>query len=320
MASLRPSPPIPAELPQPGEIFEEKYEIEELIGMGDVGVVVAAKHLMLNQRIAIKFLARSSVQNPDAAERLMREARALCSIRSEHVTRVLDVGQLPSGAPFMVMEYLRGTHLGRLLEARGRLPAGEAVDCILQAGEAVGEAHSLGITHRDLKPSNLYVVARPDRSLCVKVLDFGLSKLDDGIDMRLTKTSTIAGDPEYMAPEQMMSLKNADARSDVWSLGVVLYCLLAGKKPYEGKSIPYVYGAISKGPPPSITSLAPDVPAALEAVVMRCLVREVPKRIQSMHELALGLEPFASPQGVVSVQRIVRLGSKSQSQSQDRGG
>jgi serine/threonine protein kinase len=313
MASTPPNaPPIPAGLPQPGEVFDGKYQIEELIGTGDVGVVIAAKHLLLNQRVAIKFLSRSAVQNPESSERLMREARALCSIRSEHVARVLDVGQLPTGAPFMVMEYLRGTHLGRLLEARGRLPVTEAVDCILQAGEAVGEAHALGITHRDLKPSNLYIIARPDRSLCVKVLDFGLSKFDDTVDERLTKTSTVAGEPEYMAPEQMMSLKFADARSDVWSMGVVLYCLLSGKKPYEGKSIPYVWAAVGKGPPPSITASFADVPPALDAVVMGCLQKDVNSRIQSMHELAQGLAPFASPQGLVSVQRIVRLAAKSQ--------
>jgi serine/threonine-protein kinase len=310
MSSIRPPAPpapIPKGLPQAGEVLDGKFEIEELIGHGSAGVVVAARHVLLNQRVAIKFLRAS--QNAEASERLVREARALGSIRSEHVARVIDVGQLPNGAPYMVMEYLRGTHLGRLLEARGRLPPSEAVDCILQAGEAVAEAHALGIVHRDLKPANLYVIARPDRSLSVKLLDFGLSKVDDDVDGRLTQTGTIAGEPEYMAPEQMMSLKNADVRSDIWSMGVVLYCLLAGKKPFEGKSLAYVYAAVNKGPPASLSQAFPDIPAGLEAVVLRCLQREPDKRIQSMHELAQALAPFASSRGQTSVTRIVRVGT-----------
>src|ERR1700722_12659999 len=176
--------PTPPGLPKRGEVLDGRYVIEEPIGAGGMGVVVTARSLALGQRVAIKFLLEVG-GDPDGSERLLREARALGSIRSEHVARVLDVGRLPSGAPYMVMEHLVGTDLGRLRRARGRLPVADAVDAVLQAGEAIAEAHALGIVHRDLKPANLYVIARRDRTLCVKVLDFGLSLASQGEDRRL---------------------------------------------------------------------------------------------------------------------------------------
>lgn len=297
---------IPRELPQRGEILDDKYLIEDVIGAGGAGLVVAARHLALQQRVAIKFLLQPAARDPEAAERLLREARAISAIKSEHVARVIDVGRLPSGAPYMVMEHLAGTDLGRLRRARGRLPPGDAVDAILQACEAVAEAHAMGVVHRDLKPGNLFVVARPDRSLAVKVIDFGLSRADRDARGRLTLTGMVAGSPQYMAPEQMQSLKYADHRADIWSIGVILYYLMAGQRPYEGKSIPLMWTAITAGPPPPLRARAPSVPPALDDAVMRCLERDPARRFQSVAELAQALAPFASTRGQMSVGWIVR--------------
>jgi len=297
---------MPPGVPRQGEVLDGRYEIEEPIGAGGMGVVVAARHLGIGQRVAIKFILDAAAAGPEACERLLREARALGSIRSEHVTRVLDVGRLPAGAPYMVMELLVGTDLGRLRRARGRFPVSDAVDAILQAGEAIAEAHALGIAHRDLKPGNLYVIARPDRTLCVKVLDFGISRAIESGGERLTSTGHVAGSPQYMAPEQMQSLKYADHRADLWSLGVILYYLLSGARPYEGKTVAMMWAAILAGPPPALSSLRPEVPPALEAVIMRCLQRDPDRRVQDLAELAQGLAPFASARGAMSVDYIVR--------------
>jgi serine/threonine-protein kinase len=298
--------PMPPGLPRSGEVVDGRYLIEEPIGAGGMGVVVAARHLALDQRVAIKFILCAGAEAPEANERLLREARALGAIRSEHVARVHDVGRLPSGAPYMVMEYLVGTDLGRLRRARGRLPVSDAVDAILQAGEAIAEAHALGIVHRDLKPSNLFVIARPDRTLCVKVLDFGLSKAIDPDGKQLTSTGHVAGSPQYMAPEQMQSLKYVDHRADIWSLGVVLFYMISGHRPFEGKSIAMMWAAIRASPPPSLRALCPEVPPALDMLVRRCLERDPKRRVQNLAELARGLAPFASSRGQLSVEYVVR--------------
>ena len=295
---------IPFGLPQAGEVLAGRYRVESVIGAGGMGVVVAASRLDGGGGVAVKFLTHGSAREPEAGERLIREARALASIRSEHVARVYEVGLLPNGAPFMVMEHLAGTDLGRLRRVHGTFPIADAVDAILQAGEAVAEAHALGIVHRDLKPANLFVVARPDRSLCVKVLDFGLSKVPAG--KVLTMTGLVAGSPQYMAPEQMRSLKHVDERADIWSLGVILYYLLSGQRPFEGQSMPVVWANIVAGPPRSLCEIRPEVSSVLDDVVRRCLAREPEERVRDLAELAHGLAPFASTRGRTSVDWIRR--------------
>jgi serine/threonine-protein kinase len=304
------APALPHDLPQPGEILDGRYQIEESIGAGGFGIVVAARHVTLGQRVAIKFMFGQFARDPDAQERLLREARAARSIKSEHVARVLDLGRLPNGAPYMVMEYLAGTSLGNLLRARGRLPVSDAVDAVLQAGEPVAEAHALGIVHRDLKPSNLFVIARPDRSLAIKVLDFGLAKAGITGGKAITETGYVAGSPQYMAPEQMRSLKHVDHRADLWSMGVILYYLVAGRRPFEGQNVALVWAEIVRGPPAPLSSIAPRVPPALEAVIRRCLVTDPAQRIQSMAELAEALAPFASARGRASAEYIAKVGRR----------
>ncbi len=278
-----------------------------------MGVVVAAHHIALQQKVAIKFLLPAALGIPGAAPRFLREARSAVAIQSEHVARVLDVGTLDGGAPFMVMEYLTGSDLGDLLQSRGRLSISEATDYVLQASEAIAEAHALGIVHRDLKPANVFLTQRADGSALVKVLDFGLSKptKDNGLDPgapSLTATNMVAGSPQYMSPEQVRGLKNADQRADVWALGVILFELLTGQRPFDDETIAGIFAKIAADPPLRPRVLRPDLPPALEATILRCLEKDVSRRVQDVAELARCLEPFAPPEAHTSVERIVRLG------------
>jgi len=204
-----------------GDLLAGKYRIDRVLGQGGMGLVLAAFHLELEQPVAVKVLHPELAERGDAAAPFRREARAAAKIKSEHVVRVLDVGTLDGGGAYMVMEYLEGNDLSEEMQRRGQLPVYETLDFMLQACEAVSEAHIAGIIHRDLKPANLFLSRRPDCSRVAKVLDFGISKSvvpGSTSDPSLTITSTIMGSPLYMSPEQMRSAKHVDARTDIWSL------------------------------------------------------------------------------------------------------
>ena len=208
---------------RPGDVLAGKYRVDRVLGVGGMGVVVAATHLQLQQRVALKFMLDAGLAQPTQVERFGREARAAVRLRSDHVARVLDVGTLETGSPYIVMEYLDGSDIGSVLEQRGAMPVDMAVDCVLQACDAVAEAHALGIVHRDLKPRNLFLTTRNDGRALVKVLDFGISKHTTGSDLSLTRTTEIMGSPSYMSPEQFRSAKLVDERTDIWALGAILY-------------------------------------------------------------------------------------------------
>ena len=219
-ASRNPEPEDLQGLPKPGDIFDDKYCIDGVVGVGGMGVVLAATHLRLDERVAIKFLLPQWAADSALVERFMREGRASAKIRSEHVVRVLDVG-LVLDQPYLVLEYLVGQDFQALVEERGPMLIPDAVDRLLQACEALAEAHMGGIIHRDLKPANLFLTHRADGSACVKVLDFGLSKVAahghrlSGLKTQATLASAVMGSPTYMAPEQMQSATSADERSDI---------------------------------------------------------------------------------------------------------
>jgi serine/threonine-protein kinase len=279
-----------------GEILAGKYRVDRVLGVGGMGVVVAAHHINLDEPFAIKFLLPETLKNADAVARFTREARAAAKIKNEHVARVSDVGTLENGAPYMVMEYLEGLDLSEWLAQRGRMPIEQAVDMILQACEAIAEAHALGIIHRDLKPANLFVANRANGRLCVKVLDFGISK-SSHLGGAMTSTSALMGSPLYMSPEQMQSSKDVDPRSDIWALGVILYELVTGQAPFNAETLPELVLRIMRAPPPPLRQVIPDAPAALEAVLLRCLDKERSARFASVAELTAALAPFAPRAG-----------------------
>jgi serine/threonine-protein kinase len=288
-----------------GEIIADKYRVERVLGAGGMGVVVAATHVQLGERVAVKFLLPAAATSADHVERFLREARASARIKSEHVARVHDVQTL-RGLPYMVMEYLAGTDLAALLRTRGRLPIAEAVDYVLQACEAIAEAHSLGIIHRDLKPSNLFLTRRADGSALVKVLDFGISKNLTERAGEATATGTSLGSPMYMSPEQITDVKKVDARSDVWALGIMLHELLTGMRPFNAESAPALFVAIATQPPAPVRALRPDAPLPLEAAILRCLEKDPARRMPNVAALASELVPFATADGRVSGGRIMR--------------
>ncbi|HEY1693814.1 MAG TPA: serine/threonine-protein kinase [Polyangiaceae bacterium] len=291
----------------PGTVLAGKYRVERVLGAGGMGVVVAAHHLQLDEKVALKFLLPESLKNAEAVARFVREARAAVKIKSEHVARVSDVGQLDSGSPYMVMEYLEGGDLAAWLKERGALGVELAVDFVLQACEAIAEAHALGIVHRDLKPANLFCVLRADGRLAIKVLDFGISKVTtpgaQGHDM--TTTAAVVGSPNYMSPEQLQTSKSVDARTDVWSLGIILFELLTDHVPFQATSVTELVIKIATLPPLSLRGLRGDVPGELEHVVSRCLEKDRERRFANVGELALALERFGPKHSRSSLERIL---------------
>jgi serine/threonine-protein kinase len=295
---------------QEGDLLAGKYRVEKVLGFGGMGVVVSAFRGDLEQRVAVKFLSEAAAERPDAAERFRREARAAAKIRSEHVARVLDVGTLDTGQPFMVMEFLEGNDIADELRRFTYLPIIEAVEFILQAIEALAEAHAAGVVHRDLKPGNLFLARRADGSRRVKVLDFGISKSLTGSsveDMSLTKTAALIGSPLYMAPEQMRSAKDVDTRADIWSLGAMLYEMLTGQSPYTGESIPQLCAALLHDDPISLRQHRPEIPEGLEQVVLRCLMKDRNQRFPTVYDLGRALLPFATPDSRLHVERAERV-------------
>ncbi|WP_437805520.1 serine/threonine-protein kinase [Sorangium sp. So ce1078] len=305
MTSTAPTHDEAEGLVRQGQVIAGKYRVERVIGIGGMGVVVAATHLQLEEQVAIKLLLPAAAHSRTLAERFVREARAAVKVKSEHVARVTDVGTLESGTPYMVMEYLSGSDLAEALRAGGPMPPQAAVEYVLQACEALAEAHAAGIIHRDLKPANLFLTRRADGSPCVKVLDFGISKVaTGGSDPRITDTKAVMGSPLYMSPEQLKSSRDVDARTDIWSLGVILFELLAGAPPFDGATMPQLCVAIMQGIPRPLASFRPDVPPALEAVILRCLEKLPERRFRDVGALAEALAPFVTGRARFSVDRI----------------
>ena len=297
-----------------GSVLDERYQLEKVIGRGGMGTVFAAKHLELGETVAVKVLQTGTAFNTLEAEhleRFLREARLAAKIKNEHVVRVLDVSRGKNGAPpFIVMEMLDGMDLGDVIEKHGRVPIPEAVDYILQACEALAEAHALGVVHRDLKSSNLHRTRHPDGTFTIKVLDFGISKtaedtLDEG-KLQLTSTSAVFGSPAYMSPEQIRSAKHVDARSDVWSLAVVLYELVANKLPFKAETASAMLAAISVDAPTPLAEHGVLAPPGFEQAIGAALAKDREQRTANVGAFAASIAPFGGAGAAASLAAVNR--------------
>ncbi|MCA9643059.1 MAG: serine/threonine protein kinase [Myxococcales bacterium] len=293
--------------PVEGEILAGKYRIERVLGRGGMGVVVQAHHTVLGERVAIKFLLADQVASNDAMVRFLREAKAAAKIKSQHIARVSDVGTLDDGAPYMVMEYLEGRDLSQVLEVERVVRTEDAVDFVIQACDAIAEAHSAGIIHRDINPPNLFLTRHHDGSPLIKVLDFGISKFNsadepDGI----TRTAAIMGSALYMSPEQLQRTKNVDLRTDIYALGITLYELLSNRQPFTAETLPELAVAIVMGDPTPLAQLRPDLDPGLIAVIEKAFARDLNQRFQNVGDFVLALQPYAPTRSANLIDRIAR--------------
>jgi eukaryotic-like serine/threonine-protein kinase len=289
----------------PGAMIFSRYQVGAVIGRGGTGVVVRARDGRIGRDVAIKLLKPELAEDPQQVDRFLREARAMLALRGDHVARVLDFGTLPDGVPAMVMELLDGPDLSRVLQHEGPQHPGTVVGWMLQACEGLAEAHALGIIHRDIKLSNLVITRTRGGEARLKLVDFGTSKLSDPLD-EPTGAAAVLGTPPYMAPEHLWQSRAVDQRSDIWSLGVVMYRLLTGRMPFEPETIVSLRAAVSSSVP---APLHVAMPVGLGEIVLRCLERDPARRFQNVAELAraLGRYSLDPVMGWASVDRARRL-------------
>ena len=297
-----------------GSVLAGKYRIDRLLGVGGMGAVVEAHHEQLRERVAIKFLLPRVGQNRRLAARFLHEARTASRLRSAHVARVFDIDSRPDGTPFIVMEYLDGESLATRFRRDRKLSEASIVDDVLEACVAVAEAHALGIVHRDLKPANLFAARTVGAALAVRVLDFGISKLlephpsDDVITQDLP-----IGSPPYMSPEQLTLPASVDHRTDIWSLGVVLYEGLTGRVPFPGETFAQVCANVLQSAPPAI----PGQPE-LDEIVKRCLAKEREQRFASVEALAGALSAHGGERGIRALS-LLELWSRERARTPEAG-
>jgi len=272
----------------PGTVLAGKIRIERTLGQGTMGIVFEATDLTLDRRVAVKLLAPERARSDDAKKRFLREARAASRLSSEHIPRLLDVGEFVDGTPYLVMEYLVGATLEAKLVDDGPPPVDVAIDWVLQALDGVAEAHRMGFVHRDLKPENLFLAEREGRGPIVKVLDFGTVKDLVTKSTKLTRTGATLGSPAYMPPEQVRA-EEIDPRADVWAMGVTLYELISGHLPFGGESVSQMLSAILRDEPVPLRKRRPEVSAELESVIACALSKDRERRYASANELQAAL-------------------------------
>jgi len=296
---------------RPGDVIAERYEVERVLGVGGMGAVVAARDRWDGESVAIKALLIEQAAQGDVVARFARECRATARLRSEHVARVFGTGTLPTGVPYMVMELLVGQDLKSLVKAVGPLPFKEAAAYACQACVALTEAHALGIVHRDLKPANLFLAARDGGVPMIKVLDFGIARFSSpnlaGDALEMTQPRAVLGSRAYMAPEQMRSPHDVDARADVWGLGAILYYLVTGRAPFTADTAEAVMMRVAHAAPPPIADVRPDAPAGFERVVLRCLAKAREDRWANVAEVARALSPFTRDDALAEDRATVPL-------------
>jgi serine/threonine protein kinase len=278
-----------------GATVGDKYRIERLIGKGGMGAVYAAQNTAIGKRVALKFLSREAAQNAEAARRFQREAQAASLVESEHIVQVFDAGTSPDGLPFLVMEHLTGEDLRACLDREGQLGVPAALDIASQLLRALVRAHAAGIVHRDLKPDNVFLCSRDDGSRLVKIVDFGISKLERAtLSERLTRRGTVLGSAYYMSPEQAQASDGVDQRSDLYGVGAILFEMLAGRPPHVAPTLESVLVAICTHGVPDVRSFRPDAPDSVAKAVATALAREPARRFDSAAEFLATIQGGAS--------------------------
>ncbi len=288
-----------------GDVIDGRYRIDALCAAGGMGTVFRATHLLLARPVAVKVISKRVLKLPGVAARFLREARLATQLESPHIVKVFDVAVLPSGAPYLVMEWLEGRDLSQVLTRSGPLPIETAIDYVLQACEALAEVHARGIVHRDLKPSNLFVTRGRDGLPNVKLIDFGVSKVDLSGAARITQAGTALGSPSYMSPEQMAGAEDADERADVWGLGVVLFELLTQALPFGSGALGEILARAIVEPPPDPVAMRAGIPPGLSEAILRCLRPDPAERFQDVEALANALVEFGGPDSAARLPRIV---------------
>ena len=302
--ALSPTPPVAL-----GAVVADKYRVDSVIGFGGMGVVCAGSHVELGTPIAIKFVRPERGGDERAVARFLTEARAAAQLKSQFACRIMDCGRLPSGTPYIVMEHLQGADLRTLLEQKGPLPIEDAVSFALQACEALAEAHAKHIVHRDVKPENLFLTEGPDAAPLLKVLDFGISKQGGplGSNRALTEPTENMGSPFHMSPEQMIDPAGVDSRTDIWSLGVVLYEMLTGQLPFSGETTPQLCANVMTTEPLPPQAHREEIPEGLQRVILRCLEKDRARRYHDVAELGLALKEFGGAASSLAAARVERI-------------
>lgn len=299
-----------------GSVIKERYRVQRELGDGGMGTVYEALDETLGRRIALKVLHAELADDEILARRFTNEARALANIRSTHIVEIYDASRTGrvgnhKDAPFMAMEFLEGCDLSQILMRERRLPVQEAVCFVLQALVGIAEAHARGIVHRDLKPANLFLADETDGSQCIKVLDFGISKVSGelGSSQRMTTDASVLGTPAYMPPEQLRQSNSVGVQADIWSIGVILYELLSGRLPFDKATNGALFAAILVEEAQPVRTHAPHVPEELDRIILRCLEKEENARWPNVAELAAALGQFGPAATAESARRIERLAS-----------